>query len=1343
MADYGEILCQAVDTILSERLKSVSFDSTILCTIVDDSRRLEGIYTVSNGSAKFDAYSQINTYRKNNNVYVQIPGGDFDQQKFIVAKKTDNTDEPLIYKNPFDSLVDVSGNMINSFIPHTESGLTANLPEDVELGWNDAITLWSYNLNEGEYLWENNKTPLRREFGIDIVGYSRLGLQADFQSWLNPFYYVNESGVTVPSKIIEGDYGLRLRVEAVEVSITGEMATEEEEKAKPAFYDVYLDTSSMNGNPYNFETFFQQNLVVDIGHLSKITRMELQFYEKSASFVDAQGNAIPHTDFLGNRITPNLFVKDCYLSFGYDVNEFDEEMIKIFTMDSNTYIATVDNEEDNHKKIQLRWIHKLEDGSFKSISEKDNIDFELRWYRYELGRASADGYSGVYWKYLSKQFKNEEGVWEYTLDDPAFEDWNKNTDVLYRKPSFFTTWLLPDVTLQQEQLKAILLYNDEVYYSNILTITNEKEVVSKPTVDAVQALSINCEDSTFGNYRIYNQGNMLIDLSQSSVVRKFKAYFKSALDKNSANKTTPDELIEADSIEWIIPKDKSMIVLDPAWIGVDGKIKETTRDENDREITIWYEDEEKTKKILTDDGEYYYIVRYCDENGIISHVNTQNYRIRGYYSQNYSNNTIKCRVVKDKITYTAVKELTFGVAGTTGTDATLVLDFDNGITAMTIGDTDAITVTARLYDYENNEVQNLGNRNITWAWKENTDSGLIGLTTNKADSGKLNQVELKLNNVSSVPSNNYHILQCTLWKDGSGKGNNSLVNGEEDTKVSGWGDYDLVAYLPIPIRASKTYEYINGPTTVMYDSAGYVKDYYQNPFVIYYKDEEGRTDTDYGSNWTITNGVAGEEAFTPKINSYKIDRKDPNTEIGYRLEPINMYVDGANEKLCIVGYMNNQAVWSQPLLVMQNRYPSPMINKWDGSLTIDEEENVILAAQIGAGSKDSENRFSGVLMGDWGRDDTEASLGKTGLYGFHQGAQSFGLMEDGTMFLGKSNKGRLLFDGNKSQITSNAYENDLGGAFLDFDDGLIELRNPERIALEDNDGVERTYNVNSLKILLDASQKKIPFKIGNNFSVDWNGNITAANGKFDNAYVKGEIHAQTGTLGDLTVTGTLTGGTITGSTITAGWIKGNTITGGTISGTSMSASEITGGTISGTTLSGSTITGNEIIGGTISIGSNFTVDSSGNLTATNAYLSGEIHASKGEIGGWTINQSSITGGNTTLYSSGQISTGWLSASGGTVGGFTINGNSGLNGTGISISPQGSITCNSLTANGTTKLNDVDVTSLEASGFIKGGTGNFKTLTVGNENVATADDLKGFVTMDEVQDWVNGQGFLTE
>jgi hypothetical protein len=57
-----------------------------------------------------------------------------------------------------------------------------------------------------------------------------------------------------------------------------------------------------------------------------------------------------------------------------------------------------------------------------------------------------------------------------------------------------------------------------------------------------------------------------------------------------------------------------------------------------------------------------------------------------------------------------------------------------------------------------------------------------------------------------------------------------------------------------------------------------------------------------------------------------------------------------------------------------------------------------------------------------------------GLYGFHQGAQSFGFKIDGTAFLGKAGKGRILFDGNYGFIASanwftgkNAADPDTGG----------------------------------------------------------------------------------------------------------------------------------------------------------------------------------------------------------------------------------------------------------------------------------------------------------------------------
>ena len=90
--DYGELFCEAVDTIVQERLSRISFDKTILCTIVDDSKRAQGKYIVSeNNKTKFEAYSSDTSYRNDNNVYVQIPSGDWNQQKIIIGKKPDST----------------------------------------------------------------------------------------------------------------------------------------------------------------------------------------------------------------------------------------------------------------------------------------------------------------------------------------------------------------------------------------------------------------------------------------------------------------------------------------------------------------------------------------------------------------------------------------------------------------------------------------------------------------------------------------------------------------------------------------------------------------------------------------------------------------------------------------------------------------------------------------------------------------------------------------------------------------------------------------------------------------------------------------------------------------------------------------------------------------------------------------------------------------------------------------------------------------------------------------------------------------------------------------------------
>ena len=65
----------------------------------------------------------------------------------------------------------------------------------------------------------------------------------------------------------------------------------------------------MNGNPYDFNTFFQQEKVFDISGFGKILSMELSFYQKPGTFVDAQGTPIPHQGFLNKLVDNNLFIK--------------------------------------------------------------------------------------------------------------------------------------------------------------------------------------------------------------------------------------------------------------------------------------------------------------------------------------------------------------------------------------------------------------------------------------------------------------------------------------------------------------------------------------------------------------------------------------------------------------------------------------------------------------------------------------------------------------------------------------------------------------------------------------------------------------------------------------------------------------------------------------------------------------------------------------------------------------------------------------------------------------------------------------------------------------------------
>ena len=88
-------------------------------------------------------------------------------------------------------------------------------------------------------------------------------------------------------------------------------------------------------------------------------------------------------------------------------------------------------------------------------------------------------------------------------------------------------------------------------------------------------------------------------------------------------------------------------------------------------------------------------------------------------------------------------------------------------------------------------------------------------------------------------------------------------------------------------------------------------------------------------------------------------------------------------------------------------------------MQINEDENTILASTIGAGKKDLENRFSGVVLGELKKvTEDKETIEKEGILGFHEGEVSFGLLNDGTATLGKSGHGQIQFNGINGYIMS-------------------------------------------------------------------------------------------------------------------------------------------------------------------------------------------------------------------------------------------------------------------------------------------------------------------------------------
>ena len=96
----------AIDTVVKGAIRDLKYDQTIEAIVTSTSKATDGIYTVKSENASFEAYSS-ERYYVNDTVYVMIPQGDFNKQKFITGRKVDSQaiETTFTLKLPFDDFI--------------------------------------------------------------------------------------------------------------------------------------------------------------------------------------------------------------------------------------------------------------------------------------------------------------------------------------------------------------------------------------------------------------------------------------------------------------------------------------------------------------------------------------------------------------------------------------------------------------------------------------------------------------------------------------------------------------------------------------------------------------------------------------------------------------------------------------------------------------------------------------------------------------------------------------------------------------------------------------------------------------------------------------------------------------------------------------------------------------------------------------------------------------------------------------------------------------------------------------------------------------------------------------
>lgn len=1107
-------------------------DITIDGFIVDASRAKEGVYTVGSGYSQFTAYA-FTTYKENDDVYILIPGGDYNKTKFIIGRRmtessgaynvTDELENMVFFHDSNSSLINFSGKSL---------GIQANnsLTQEILIG-----------------TWEGN-----------YAGVSRLGLAPTFTSYLKPL------------GIINGSYGIRLFI----TDNTG------------AIEKVEFDSSEYFGNPYNYIYSTRLTRVYELTTTKTIIKIEAYLYQKN-NFADFNEDWVAPTN-----TNKNIFLTKFFVGVGATKSEIMASRCMIATTSgSNTYYSpeyaetlksnpaierrfneTIDglldvacNDNSDETAIENAWQSM---SSNFSLAELTRINNWLKNYKFfsQLAEAKSDpdrssfcqkakqdaaaellSQLTCYTPRISFSFAVTEGdKTKYYSSIPSFDttdegkkaksefiQWFRakagnviNSNTL--PPELLTGWELigymdingkstgnflstgelifvPDYTQNTETLKALITYKNKQYISNALVLNNlrnaEKEISQeeiKKALDEVTAQRYSDLDLISANQKALNDiyldcgyydGEDFISnhgqfnyYTRSGLIREEweeKKFVIRCYSLNSERTTLPAMLAsnkdfycaQAGSRTSMIFSQqdaiyKSFNVNGTAVNGYElaftpSRYYEPARTENTFIFSAKCHVDGNTSDILLENS-LTLSFGYYDCLGT-SHT------VTAYWTSNKMGEKVHSLVPgREYIPHIVIdgKE-TLGNWQLKGTKTdrftTYTPDLQDICVAygvvevgkVTEADPDGLKLACYLPAIISYNEDNIieGPTEIVYL-----SDGLphLRMSEQADDVGPAYRLELLIedNNdnqkyMTDVPWIDTITPQAidkltlaygitTDWLKGS---ENVTVSSPSNWSIQTASNKDSIAYMRGSKAQTSDIEIDNTKAQVFLENFGTLT----ACSVKYTNDKNPQKVTDYS--------------------------KVELTPLSYFLSEMDGQVYGVRVYTAY-GYL----LATIPVICRISHYASAYIDnmaQYNGTVKIDEDNAIIYSPRILAGKYEDvdagQKVFTGVALGDYCETNTDPSMRLSGIYGFNKGTQVYAFTEDGTAFIGSGN-GRINFDGTNATLYNSNYESNQGM--------LIDLDGSDIFCKNDN-----------YQAYFGAGDSNYPLQIGNNFSVDWDGNV--------------------------------------------------------------------------------------------------------------------------------------------------------------------------------------------------------------------------------------------------------------